>query len=280
MVKLWTLIAVAAVALLASCGGGGGNPGVCSGSAAVCGGVSGSPNTGGTGSTGGTGTGGGSVETPSESPSGIFTGTTNTGRTGTFIVLDDTTLWGFYSVSGQPNVIAGMFHGLVRKDAAGALSVPALRDFNLEGLGINDATATASYKSAASLSGTVSYRNSTVTFSAAYDSTYAVPTNQSLVTGTFKGQSASAVGVNEATFSVGADGSISGSGFGCTYSGKLAPRPTGYVYDASISFAGSCQAAGNTVTGIAYYDPNSRRLLVGGLGGGRSVAGIFLGTKQ
>lgn len=115
---------LATLAMLTSCGGGGGNPGTCYGSAAVCsgggsgGGSSGSNSGGGDsgGGTGGVGTGPGNVLSPSI-PSATVAGICDVGSQKQFIrsYLDESYLWAdeIPAVNAAPYTPAGYFYELL-----------------------------------------------------------------------------------------------------------------------------------------------------------------------
>jgi hypothetical protein len=105
---------------------------------------------------------------------GLWNGTTNNGRTVAGLVLDDGTYWFLYSLVGNPNIVAGMAQGSSTSQN-GSFSSGNMRDFNLEGLGINDGSIAGNYVGKQILNGTVTYANTglgQVIFTTTYDTDY------------------------------------------------------------------------------------------------------------
>ena len=271
------LSGLALATVLSACGGGGGNPGTCSASAQTCAGDSGG---------GGGGGGGGPVVTPpvvapATNANGIFKGSTGTGRTVLGVVLDDSQVWVLYSVAGNASVIAGALQGTANV-SGGTLTSSNIRDFNLEGLGINDASVAATYVTGQSLNGVVTYSNTTVSFASTFDAAFNTATDPALIAGTYTGQAATAGGTDTGSLSVSSGGDIAGvSALACRYSGRISPRPSGNVYDLSVTFAGgTCSNGMATVNGIAYFDAATSRVWAAALNTGRTNGFVFLGTKN
>jgi hypothetical protein len=146
------------------------------------------------------GSGGGGEEVPPTSPpppatsaEGLWNGTSGNGRTTAGLVLDDGTYWFLYSVVGDPLVVAGAFQGN-SSSQNGSFTSSNAKDFNLEGLGILDATVTGSYVMKQSLSGTIALLlGGQTTFNSTYNADYDLMPDVNLIVGTYTGQTAMAL---------------------------------------------------------------------------------------
>ena len=86
------------------------------------------------------------------SAEGLYSGSTDTNRTMTNVVLDDGTYYFFYSVPANPALLAGVVQGNGTSNNGSFTSATA-KDFNLEGPGVLSATIAASYTERQSLNG-------------------------------------------------------------------------------------------------------------------------------
>ncbi len=111
-------------------------------------------------------------------------------------------------------------------------------DFLFDGT-VTPVAVSGSYRERVSLQGMVTPQagGAPVTFAATYDPAYETPATAAAVMGVWRGQLPDGV-----TFSinVAANGNFTGAGSsGCTFSGSIAPRPSGKaVYNVSVTFAG------------------------------------------
>ena len=130
-----------------------------------------------------------SATAPSTSPAeGLWTGTTDTNRTVTGIVLDDGVYWFLYSVVGDPSLIAGVVQG-DSTSQNGALTSSNATDFSVERVIplILKATVDGTYTSKQSLNGRTVYQNNAQpqdTFTTTYDRDYELTSNINAVAGT------------------------------------------------------------------------------------------------
>ena len=222
-----------------------------------------------------------------DSAEGLWPGSTNNNRTFVVAVLDDNSYYALYSAPGSPNVIAGFVQGTDTSNNGSFTSANA-KDFNLEGLGVLDATIAGTYVTGQSHNGALTYSvggvmvpgpNFTSTFDPAYNTT---PSLASLA-GTYTGQlGISSVGspVPPATVIMAANGTLAGADAnGCTFTGTATPRIRGNVFDGSITFgAAPCLFAGTTLNGIAYVDVPNNRLYIATPTGTRADGVLFSGT--
>ncbi len=159
---------------------------------------------------------------PPASAEGLYIGATSTNRTVTGLVLDDDSFYVLYSSVGNPAVIAGVVQGNGTSNN-GSFSSSNARDFNLEGLGVLNATVSASYNAKQLLNGTVSYTSGgPTTFTSTFDAAYDTAPSIAALAGTFAGQVAFSQGVENANVTITSSGALNGVGAsGCTVSGRL-----------------------------------------------------------
>ncbi|NGZ12018.1 MAG: hypothetical protein CV088_22090 [Nitrospira sp. LK70] len=228
---------------------------------------------------------GGDTSTPSAttpaapSAEGLWTGTTDTNRTVTALVLDNGVYWALYIEASNPSVIAGVVQG-DSSSQNGAFTSSNARDFNLQN-GTLDATINGSYVMKQSLNGTIAYQNNTqATFTMTYGSDYDLTPDMNAVVGTYTGLVTASETV---TVIVSTDGLIGGnSSTGCTFSGSFSPRTHGNVFDVTITFHGEpgCTIGTEPVNGIAFYDAGTKHLYSAALNGNRTDGFVFIGTKS
>ena len=232
---------------------------------------------------------GGSTSTSAAAPApattaeGLWIGSTSSSRSVTGIVLDDGTYWVLYSAPNNSTVIAGAVQG-TGTSLNGSFSSSDGKDFNLEGLGINNATVSSSYVTKQSFNGVVTYSglNQAITFTSTYNMAYDQIPNLSTIAGTYTGSAAVLAGTESATVNITSSGAINGSGAsGCQFTGTATPRTKGNVYDLSVTFGGGvCSNGSSTVNGIGYFDSTPKRLYGVAVNSSRSNGLIFVGTKH
>lgn len=226
------------------------------------------------------GNGGGDVTDPAAA-AGLWEGSTSNGRRTLGAVLSNGSYWFFYSAMGDPSRLAGMGEGTATNIGSTLISTNG-RDFNLEGLGVNPASLTATYVPQTSISGTIRYPNETVSFDAAYLTFPAAALSQ--IAGSYRGDAAvvGASGIESVSFSIGATGLIRGtSASSCSFTGTATPRTDVAVFDVTVTFGGgACALRGSTVRGIGIYNTDTRQILGGAVTADRTNALIALGTKQ
>ena len=206
----------------------------------------------------------GTVCTPSlagGTAEGLWRGTTSANQTALGIVLDDGTYYLVYSRSGAP-VDAGVVQGSSTA-LNGALTSSDGLDFPIQ-LADNpaghavSATVSGTYVPETSLQLTIGEGSASRTLSASYDSDYDHPASLAAAAGTYTGESGSVNGATCATFTLDANGNISGSNCaGCTFQGTITPHKSVNVFDWSVAVAGRCPPGG-AATGVLYYDEANR----------------------
>jgi len=226
------------------------------------------------------GGGGSSAPATPSAAQGLWNGITNTNRTVVGLVLSDGLFYFLYSKVGNPAIIAGVVQGNGSTNG-GSFSSSNAKDFNLEGAGILNASVSASFATKQTLNGTVTYTAGGSTFTSTYNSNYELTPSVSTLAGTFTGQVAFSLGVENAVVTVANNGSLSGSGAsGCTITGSVTPRSDGNAFTTSVTFGGApCYFANQTFTGISYFDAPTKRLYTAAPNSARSDGVIFVGTK-
>jgi hypothetical protein len=235
-----------------------------------------------TSSCGGGGSDGGTNPPTATTAEGLWNGTTNSGRTIVGLVLDDGEYWVIYSLVGNNAVIAGAVQGN-GTSRNGSFTSSNGRDFNFEGAGVNDLTVDASYVMKQSFNGSLKYKASGTqfTFAGTYNADYDLTPSLSSVAGTYTGSALTSGGVEFAMTTISSSRSITGrSASGCSFSGSASPRAHGNAYNVSITFAGgACANGSSTVTGVGYFDAETKQIIAAGLNGSRTDGFIFVGTK-
>ena len=221
---------------------------------------------------------------PAASAEGFWSGTTNTNRTITGVVLDNGVYWVLYSSIGAPSTVAGLIQG-DSSSQNGVFSSTNAKDFNLEGLGILNATINGSYTTKQSLNGTIAYQvgGLTTSFTTTYDSDYDLVPDMNAAAGTYTGPITATETVTVDVLSNGdiSGRSTSGGTIVCTFSGSFSPRARGNVFDITVTFHGQsgCDNGADTVNGIATYDGGTKTLYSAALNDDRTKGFIFIGTK-
>ena len=227
--------------------------------------------------------GGGDVPEDSGTAEGLWFGTTDDGRTIAGVVLDDGTYWFLYSVINDPSTVAGLGQG-TGTSSNGSFSSSDARDFNLEGLGINDGSISGNYAERASLDGTVTYPsiNDTVVFNTDYNPDYDLAPDLGALAGNYVLLAAAVSGYDDVILAITASGQFSGVGLsGCTCTGTVSPRASGNVYDFSVTFDGlPCSNGTSTIAGVAFYDAANNVFYTAGLNSSRTDGFLALGAKS
>jgi hypothetical protein len=228
------------------------------------------------------GGGGSSDDAISGTAEGLWVGTSSSNRAITGVILDSGEYYFLYSMPGNDAFIGGVVQGNGASSNGTYTSSDAV-DFNLEGLGVLSATISGNYLPQQSLSGTITYPSlgQTISFTSIYDDDYDLMPSVASLAGTFVGQVAFPLGVEDSAISVSSDGTFSAIGVsGCTATGELTARASGNVYNFTIMFDGApCFFAGQSLTGIAYYDASTQTLTVAAPTDSRATGILFVGVK-
>ena len=232
------------------------------------------------------------------SAEGLWTGTSNTGRTVNALILSDGSYWVMYSTvnsatanssaaTNNAAVMGGAMQGILTETSGtvvGTFTSADGVDFNQEGQGISAFTMTGSYSTKNTLSGQVSYtaNSQQVTFQATYNKDYDTKPSLATIAATYTGTAGSvAAGSSSGTLTISASGAITGSdNSGCQFTGAVTPHASGNVYNMTITFGGgSCASGTSTDTGIAYYNAAQKNLIGVTLNTARTDSFIFSGTR-
>lgn len=226
--------------------------------------------------------GGGGDSTPAapSAAQGLWIGTTTANRTVTGLVFSDGSYYVLYSRVGNPAVIGGVVQG-GSSASAGTWTSGDAKDFNLEGAGVLSASLAGTYIAKQSLGGTVTYANgSATTFSGAYNTAFEAAPSLSAVSGFYSGTVALSQGSQVATISVASSGAVSANANGCIATGTATPRTDANAYNLVLTFGPApCFFAGQTFTGIAYFDAAAKRLYAAAPNAARTDGVLFVGTK-
>lgn len=211
---------------------------------------------------------------------GLWSGTTNTGRTLTTAVLDDGSIYIFYSAALNANQLSGVIQGTGTTNNGSFISTDT-KDFGI-GVAALDASLSATFTPRQFFNGSISYQGtSTVTFTGTYNTAYDTTPTLASLAGVYSGQAGSSGGVQPSTVTAAIDGTFTGTEQnGCTFTGTTTARTRGNVFDQTITFGGApCFFSGKTFQGIVYFDNLTRRLYSAAPNSLRTDAAIFFGTK-
>ncbi|MDO9146752.1 MAG: hypothetical protein Q7U52_03655 [Hydrogenophaga sp.] len=220
------------------------------------------------------------VSAPTASPTGLWTGTTNTNRALTGVVLGDGTHYVLYSMIGIPSIIAGVVQGTGAMSGS-TFSSNNARDFNLESASVLPATLSANVVTKQSFTGSISYSSGANSFTSTYDPVSDTPAALPTVQGTYTGQVVTSAGSESATLVVASTGALSGTGTsGCKVSGTVTARTDVNAYSFTLSFGPApCLFAGQTFSGVAGFNATAKRLYAAAPNSTRTDGILFVGTK-
>lgn len=211
-----------------------------------------------------------------------------TGRSIVGLVLDDGSLWALYSISGNDAVIGGVLQGN-GSSLDGRYRVTDGKNFSAATLSVANFSLDATFTVGQTgnnedLSGDLIYaagNGRPLSFSASYDNDYERSPDLALISGSSSGSAVTSFGQAAATLVIGADGAVSGNISGtCPFSGEIAPRSRGNVYDLSLTFMdeAACAHDTDTITGIGYFDAATRLLYLAALNTTRSDGFLYSAT--
>lgn len=230
---------------------------------------------------GGGSSGGGVSAQATAAAAGLYAGSINDGRALQVIVLSNGQYWGLYTAGAGSQVVGGAFEGDLQAATDGSFSSSNGRDFNLEGLGVNDFSTHGDFNPQYFIEGQLQYPGGLArSYSGAFVPDWNDKPSLSVIAGTYSGTDATAAGVENATVVISASGSVTATGdSGCQVTGTVSPRTDGNVYDVSLTQQASCPLVGLHTTGIAYYDGDSGQLYSFSLSSDRSVGVVFSGMR-
>lgn len=253
----WVLASVLA---LAACNGGGGNPGECFGSAEVCGGVQ--P---------------GGPPPAAGGPTGVYVGTTGTGRVFHAVVRTND-LWFLYSQLGNGALLAGAEQGTYVV-STGSIASNDIADFTSEAQGVARGVLSGNIVPQVSLAGTVTLPDRSFSFSTTYDSDSATSPALGAAAGTYTGVAVFAGDQVTANATVTNEGVISGQTVaGCNFSGNMIPDAGIASYTLTLTFVGGpCPTNLSSASGVAIVE--GTRLRAATINAGKTEGFAFSGGR-
>lgn len=205
--------------------------------------------------------GGGDNDSPASFASGAWSGSSDTGRAVSGVVLQDGSYYLLYSVPGSAATPGGFVQGTGHFEGANFVSSD-LRDYNVEGTGVQQGSLAADVRPAVALRATVATPRAPQVFDTQPAGDFARASLDTLA-GSYTGQVAFSLGFRPATFTVTSAGRVSTTINGCDIGGRVAPRAEGFVYDLTIEFGGApCVFPNWTFTGVAFVRGKELRGLV------------------
>jgi hypothetical protein len=109
------------------------------------------------------------------------------------------------------------------------------------------------------------------------------PISVASLAGTYSGRGSNSFSPpNNSTLTISANGSIQLPQSVCSASGNISPHPNGQnVFALNLTITGNnCGRRGNTLSGVAYLDPNNQRMFMLGLNGSRTDGAYFYGLRN
>lgn len=122
----------------------------------------------------------------------------------------------------------------------------------------------------------------TQTLTTTYDATYEATPDVATLAGTYTGNAGVDTALEPAsTFTVAANGDVTGATTNCVVAGKVAPHSSGNVYDVTqLSFTGSsCTLVSKAFTGIATLDAATNTITVTAITANGDTGFLFVGAK-
>jgi hypothetical protein len=231
--------------------------------------------------------GGGTGIAPIEpKPEGAYAGTLTGSASTAFqlLVLENDEYWALYGRNvGNSFLVAGFIQGTGIANN-GSFSSTNARDFGV--VPAASGTVSASYVAGTSIQGTVSSGGGTVTLAGTAFATSTFDYNAAASLATIAGNwNLTALDGSATALAIAANGSFTGSSAGCSFSGTLAPRPSGkIVFNFSVTFgAAPCVLPGQSASGIAISSllagTTTRQLIAAGVNGARTTGTALFGTR-
>ncbi len=231
---------------------------------------------------GGSNESGGNNSTNNAVIGGIYTGTTNQGQSILGLVDKNSNFWFLYSPPYKQG-ITGLISGSLGI-SGNAVNASNGKDFYFGGGDTYNTTLSGTAVTKKSLDGSITYSPSNqVIFNTVYDADASEEkANLSAITGKYAGDSALVQGTENASLTISSAGVVSGEGrSGCAFSGKVTPEKNTAYYNIDLTFGYSpCYLAGQTVSGVVYYDPADKVLYAVAESKSRQDAVLFLGSKR
>jgi hypothetical protein len=211
---------------------------------------------------------------------GLFNGTSTSGRTVSTVILGDDSYYQLYSPVNNPTGVGGLVVGTGTFDGTRFTSGDA-RDYNMEGAGVKPASLAGDIASRRSFNGSLaSGTPASMTFTSAYSPEIEGTATLAALAGTYPGQVTFSLGARAGTFVVTSAGAFSTNINGCPITGNATTRTDLNAYNLTLTFgAAPCVFPNQTFTGIARLDAASKLY---GLVKNETIAQaiVFVGAKQ
>jgi hypothetical protein len=215
---------------------------------------------------------------------GVYLGASSNGYAFESIVLPNDKFYGIYGTTSANGLnIVGMITGQ-GTSGSGTFTAASVTDFFYSGL-INTGSLTASYVAGSSVSGTITENGNPILFTGTVlpssSFNYNSPASLSAISGTWTGK---LLDTTSATVTINSNGTVSGFGSGCSFSGTVAADSSNKnFFDVSLTFGGSpCALPNQTATGIGikYLLSNGiTNQLVAAVTVGASAGTVFAATR-
>lgn len=249
--KLVAVGTLAAAAILAGCGGGGGDS---------------------------------SLPDAPSSAEGVYQGTISNGNEHNTLVLENGQYYSMYGrTSGGVFYVYGFLQGTGTSNN-GSFSSTDLKDFSFDNA-VYSGSLNASYRPGVSFNGSITEGTSTATFTGApvQDSlfSYKTPARLANIVGSWNMTS---LQNRPVALNIASSGAFTGSSEGCTFSGTIQPRASGKnVFDVSLRFgAAPCVLPGQSANGIGFeflLSNGQRQFIMAGANATRDRGTLFLGAR-
>ncbi|OVZ64787.1 hypothetical protein CDO44_00845 [Pigmentiphaga sp. NML080357] len=215
------------------------------------------------------GGGDGSDSTPDASAAGFWNGSAGSDTLLAMLVAENGEVWGFYTDAGSDRAPQdyGLIHGT--SSVRGTTLTAKGRDYRSNGQ-VAEGSLTAEVAEKKRLKGKIA-SGGEIGFAADYDSSYEQPAKLDDLKGDPWLLADNSGG--SSVISVAADGSVTGSAAGlqggtCALTGSVAPQPGRHYFNITIKFADSpeCLLRNQAIQGVAIHElVNGQGLLVGAL---------------
>jgi len=227
----------------------------------------------------------GASSVPNQSGEGLWTGTLNSGYVVNALILENGE---YYTTIGQTSgnnfLVSAFDYG--NYITVGNVGQSYFREFYTNGSS-NLGSGIGQVNTGVSLNGTVALQGynpislNLIPFTtSSYN--YNQPANINDITGSWSGYFLASSNVLT-TFNINSNGTFTGSASTCTFTGTIAPRPSGKnVFNATVINGSACINPGLVQTGIAIsYITNTgkRQLVASGLDATKSIGNMFLAQR-
>jgi hypothetical protein len=228
---------------------------------------------------GGGGSDGTSTTTPTPvavTAEGFWSGTASTGPQVQLAILENGETWGFYTSKGS---LLGAIYGNTNSSGTSVSG----SGFDFYNSTVQPGTYTGSFSPKSTLNLALTSGTSSSTFAGKYSAAYDQPALLANLAGTYSGYGIS--GKTAASFipvTISSTGNITAGNSSCSVSGAATPRASGKnIFNIRVTVAGNFCALsnGSVINGIAYYDTNSREVVIMALNSSKTDGFIYAGVR-